>query len=146
MTAAKNRHILLGLVHKAALQLGWDDDWRAAQQLAQCGHASCRDMSDAQLLAWCWKLKKLGAQIGIPSPAKINALPHGPTRSQLGEIQRLALTLGWQKGLDAPELAEFIRHTCKIDHPRWLSKDQASLTIIGLCRWLKQKETNHEAT
>lgn len=57
----QRRRTLLGVAHKGALQLGMDDDARRAAQEAFAGHPSLRDFSDQQLIAWCWELKRRGA-------------------------------------------------------------------------------------
>lgn len=140
MTAI-NRKTLLGLAHMAAKQLRWDDDMRRSTQQQKTGKASLSDMSDHELLDWCWHLKRLGAQIGIPHPPRRGGKSwHRPSTSQLGEIEQLALQFGWTDGLDDARLTDFIRHTAKVDDVRFLLKWQATHVISGLRRWKKQLE------
>ena len=140
-TAKGRRHLLLGLAHKAALQLGLDDDSRRAAQAAFAnGHQSLRDFSDAQLVAWCYELKRRGAKIGIPAPPPKGVQGWGrPSRAQWAEIERLALALGWANGLHDVQLRGFVRRTCAVDDVTFVSDEQASALISGLRRWLAQR-------
>jgi hypothetical protein len=136
------RRTLLHIAHKAADQLGWDDDMRRSIQETHTGHSSCRDMSDAQLARWCWKLKEMGADIYVPAPA-----PRGsqdltkPTTRQLAQIERLAFERGWEDGLDDKMLRGFIKHTAKVDDIRFASRKKASFLITALLNRKKQEES-----
>jgi hypothetical protein len=133
------RNILLGLAHLGAKKLDWEDEFRREQQQRFTGKSSCKDMTDADLLKWCWHLKGLGAEIGIPYAA-----PRGgkqwdrPTASQLTEIEKLALDFGWTDLLDDARLLLFIQKTTRVDNVRFLTRKQASHVITGLRRWQKQ--------
>lgn len=136
---AINRKVLLGLAHMAGQQLGWDDDQRRQMQLNKTGKASLREMSDNELLDWCWHLKRLGAQIGIPHPPRKGGKRWDrPSTRQLGEIEQLALQMGWTNGLDDERLTRFIQHTATVDNVRFLMQWQATHVITGLRRWLGQ--------
>lgn len=140
MDAKTRRRALLGLAHKAALQLGMDEDTRRAAQMAFAGRASLRDYSDSQLIAWCWELKRRGAQIGIPGPAPRGGSGWGrPTEAQLAEIERMALAMGWS-GLDDGALRGFVRRTCSVEDVRFITRAQATAVISGLRRWLAQRQ------
>lgn len=133
------RETLMGLVHKAAVQLGLDEDIRRAMQQTITGKPSCRDMTENQLKQVAWHLKRLGADIGIPGqPLRGGNRWDRPTRPQLTEIERLALRFGWEQGLDDPSLLAFIQRTAKVDAVRFLTKRQASDVITGLRRWANQ--------
>ncbi|MEW5790012.1 MAG: phage protein GemA/Gp16 family protein [Pseudomonadota bacterium] len=139
MDKTDRRRVLLGLAHKAAAQLGMDEETRRAAQMAFCGKASLRDYTDAQLLAWCWELKRRGADIGIPAPPpKGGAGWERPTPSQWAEIERLSLAMGWS-GLDDGALRGFARRTCAVDDVRFITRHQATAVISGLRRWLAQR-------
>jgi hypothetical protein len=140
MQTRERRRQLLGLAHKAALQLGMDEETRRAAQMAFCGKASLRDYTDSQLIAWCWELKRRGADIGIPAPPPRGAQGWGrPTEAQLAEVERLALRMGWS-GLDDGALRGFIRRTCGADDVRFITRGQATAVINGLRRWLAQRQ------
>lgn len=140
MQPRERRRVLLGLAHRAAAQLGMDEDTRRAAQAAFAGKVSLRDYTDAQLLAWCWELKRRGADIGIPAPPPKGGTGWGrPTEAQLAEIERLALAMGWA-GLDDGALRGFIRRTCAADDVRFVTRGQATAVISGLRRWLAQRQ------
>ena len=137
---ANRRRLLLGLAHKAAAQLGMDEETRRAAQMAFAGKASLRDFSDAQLVGWCWELKRRGADIGIPAPPPRGSAGWGrPTDTQWAEIERLALRMGWS-GLDDGALRGFVRRTCEVEDARFITRGQATAVISGLRRWLAQRE------
>lgn len=137
--SAINRHVLTGLAHMASQQLGWDDDMRRQMQKDKTGQESLRDMTDNQLLDWCWHLKRLGAEIGIPHPPRKGGKSWDrPTTRQLGEIEQLALQMGWTDALDDERLTKFIQHTATVDNVRFLMQWQATHVITGLRRWLQQ--------
>lgn len=140
MGPRERRRLLLGLAHKAASQLGMDEETRRAAQMAFAGKASLRDFSDAQLVGWCWELKRRGADIGIPAPPPRGGAGWGrPTEQQLAEIERLALAMGWS-GLDDGALRGFVRRTCEVEDVRFITRGQATAVISGLRRWLAQRQ------
>ena len=140
MDVKTRRRVLLGVAHKAAAQLGMDEETRRAAQMAFCGKASLRDYTDAQLIAWCWELKRRGADIGIPAPPPKGGGGWGrPTDTQWAEIERLALRMGWS-GLDDGALRGFVRRTCDVADVRFLTRGQATAVISGLRRWVAQRE------
>ncbi|MDD3938024.1 regulatory protein GemA [Rhodoferax sp.] len=129
------RAVLMGLVHKAGVQLGLDDAARRAAQVAFCGVESCKTMTDAQLVAWCWELKRRGAVIGIPVPAQVANHPMGPTDWQLVSIERAAVALGFDKGWADGRLRAFCARTVGVDAPQFLSRADATKVLTGLHRW-----------
>lgn len=140
-----NRGVLLGLAHMAAKQLRWDEDMRKCMQRRKTGKESCKDMSNTELLDWCWELKRMGAIIGIPHPPRRGGKSWDrPSGRQLGEIEQLALQLGWTDGLDDTRLNAFIERTTKIESIRFLMRWQATDVITGMRRWLKQKQQKQQ--
>lgn len=136
----KRRRVLLALAHKAAAQLGMDEETRRAAQAAFAGHASLRDFTDQQLLAWCWELKRRGADIGIPAPPPKGGTGWGrPTDTQWAEIERLCTAMGWS-GLDDGALRGFVRRTCEVEDARFITRGQATAVISGLRRWVAQRQ------
>lgn len=134
------RRLLLGLAHKGAAQLGMDEETRRAAQAAFAGKASLRDFTDQQLLAWCWELKRRGADIGIPGPPPKAGLGWDrPTEAQWTEIERLCMAMGWS-GLDDVALRGFVRRTCAVDDLRFVTRGQATAIVSGLRRWLAQRQ------
>lgn len=130
------RRMLLGLAHKAAAMLGMDEETRRAAQAAFAGRASLKDFSDAQLVAWCWELKRRGADIGIPAPPPKGGLAWDrPTPAQWATIERLAAALG----ITDAALAAFVRRTTGLDDPRFLTRRGATEVITGLEKWARSR-------
>ncbi len=140
--ARPRRAVLMGLVHKAGVQLGLDDAARKSAQVAFCGVESCAQMTDAQLVAWCWELKRLGATIGIPVPARTGG---DVTDWQLVAIERAAIALGFEKGWADARLRAFCSRTVGVDAPNFLTRAQATQVLTGLHRWQysQQQRQNH---
>jgi len=135
--APERRRLLLGLAHRAAAQLGMDEDTRRAAQMAYAGKASLRDFTDGQLIGWCWELKRRGADIGIPGPPPKGGVGwERPTAAQWAEIERLMAQLG----LTEAGLTGFVRRTCGVDDPRFLTRRGATEVISGLRRWQAQRQ------
>jgi len=131
----------------AAKQLRWDDEQRRSIQKSKTGKESLKDMSDNELLDWCWHLKRLGAEIGIPHPPRRGAKSWDrPTTRQLGEIEQLAFQFGWMDGLDDDRLNTFIERTTKVESIRFLMRWQATDVISGLRRWRKQIDGKEHET
>lgn len=131
---SKHRRVLLGLAHKAASQLGMDEETRRAAQAAFAGRESLRDFSDAQLVAWCWELKRRGADIGIPAPPPMGGLAWDrPTPAQWATVERLAGALE----LTPAALAAFVKRTTGLDDPRFMTRRDASAVITGLEKWAR---------
>ena len=96
-------------------------------------------MNEGELLDWCWRLKRLGANIGIPTPPRKGGKSWDrPTQSQLAEIARLAVEFGWHDGLDDKRLIKFVGKTANVDDVRFLLRWQATSIINGLRRWRNQ--------
>jgi hypothetical protein len=124
---------LIGLVHAAAKRLGMDEDARRAMQQRVTGKTSAADMSEAELVAVCAELARLGADIHVPAPPAGG--PGMATEWQLLTIERLAFRMGWTEGLLDARLIAFIKRTAKVERPQWLEKAAASHVISGLQRW-----------
>jgi hypothetical protein len=132
------RRMLLGLVHAAAKRIGMEEDARRAMQQRVTGKASSAEMSEAELVAVCAELARLGADIHVPAPPAGG--PGMATEWQLLTIERLAFRMGWTEGLLDARLVAFIKRTAKVERPQWLEKSAATKVISGLQRWSRQRE------
>ncbi len=142
-SSSERRRRLIGLVHAAAKQIGMDEETRRAMQQRVTGKASAADMSEAALVAVCAELARLGADIHVPAP---QAGGDGmATGWQLLTMERLAMALGWQDGLEDARLAAFIRRTAKVERPQWLTMEAATSVISGLQRWQRQRRAKEVA-
>ncbi|MCX8016341.1 MAG: regulatory protein GemA [Rhodocyclaceae bacterium] len=132
----ERRRALLGLAHKAAAQLGMDEETRRAAQAAFAGRESLKDFTDRQLIAWCWELKRRGADIGIPAPPPKGGLAWDrPTPAQWATIERLSMSLG----LTDAALSAFVRRTTGLDDARFLTRRGATEVITGLEKWARSR-------
>jgi len=133
-TITDTRKKLLGLAHLADKKLGLDDQARRDVQREVTGQQSCRELSDTALRRLLWHYNSLGADLRVPGPQAVARLDR-PTMPQLREIERLAFARGFANGLDDRRLLGFVRRTAQVDHPRFLSRAQASNVITGLRKW-----------
>lgn len=138
--AQQRRKALLRACHKAARDLGWDEEARRDAQAAFAGKESLKDFTAEELAAWAWELKRRGARIWVPEP------PAGERRwemispAQMAEIERLAYALDLPGGPDGQAMRKFCEHTARVSHPRLLSRAKARDVISGLRRWLRHRE------
>lgn len=134
--AKSQRHVLLGVAHKAAKLLGMNDDERRALQKRIIGVDSLKDAPLEHLRVLVWHYKKLGADVGIPFPELLGGegtlIDPRPTRMQLGRIEKLSVDLGWNGGLLDERLQNFCKHTCHVDGLRFLRRQTATYLINGL--------------
>jgi hypothetical protein len=130
--------VLLGLVHRGAAQIGMDEDTRRALQQRVTGHDSCRDMTDAELLAVIRELRRLGADVRAPVPMA-DGRPGMASGWQLATLEHLALDMGWKQGLDDARFVAFIARTAGVQRAQWLDRAAASKAITGLRRWKWQR-------
>lgn len=133
------RRKLLAQAHLAAKQAGClDEDDRRAVQHRLTGKASCRDMTEAELVRVIDHWRARGATVRASAP-EAGSAPEAASRWQLATLERLALEMGWDAGLEDPALLSFVRRTARVDQVRWLSRAQASDVISGLIRWKRQQ-------
>lgn len=132
----KQRKKLLAMAHMAPHQLGLSEDERRTVQREIGGSESCRHMSNASIRRLLWHYKRLGADIFVPGPCA-EELKGRPTRAQMREIERLAFAMGWEGGLDDPALRGFVKRTARVEHPKFMTRRQATHVITGLGKWLE---------
>ncbi len=142
-----NRHAYYGLVHKGVKALlidrmGFFDEDEYRNYLGiTTGKTSCKALTDDQLRAVVRQLKQDGYL--DDSPAFKQRLggqsSRQPSNLQWAKLAALAKSMGW-KGLDDPALDAFVKRTIKVERARWLTRDNIRMVIVGLERWLSQKE------
>ena len=147
--AARNKQ--LAVIHIAAARLFGDvsrtGDGRGAYEdwlERMSGARSAALLDDGARKALIGQLQSQGLLISrnaprVDYPAGKGLTPSGeprPTAKQWYRLDRLARAKGWEKGLDDPRLAGFVRRTAKVDFTRFMTRRQASKIISGLEHWL----------
>ncbi|MEG9884156.1 MAG: phage protein GemA/Gp16 family protein [Hyphomicrobiales bacterium] len=145
------RHKQLATIHIAAARLFGDvsqgGDGRAAyegwlERLSGARSAAALDDDGRQALIAQLRAQGVLASRHAPRvdyPSGKGLTPSGeprPTPAQWYRIDRLARAKGWDRGLNDPRLAGFVRRTAKVGAPSWLTRRQASRVISGLEHWL----------
>lgn len=142
-----NRHAYYGLVHKGVKallndRLGFYDDDEYRNYLGiQTGQTSCKNLSDGALRQLVEELKQQGyLEDSLKFKKRLGgSSARHPSSKQWAKLAALAKSMGWQ-GLDDPALDSFVKRTVKVERARWLTRDNISSVIVGLERWLAQKE------
>ena len=142
-----NRHAYYGLVHKGVKallndRLGFYDDDEYRNYLGiQTGQTSCNNLSDGALRQLVEELKQQGyLEDSLKFKKRLGgSSAHQPSSKQWAKLAALAKSMGWQ-GLDDPALDSFVKRTVKVERARWLTRDNIRSVIVGLERWLAQKE------
>ncbi|MEZ8447004.1 regulatory protein GemA [Vibrio splendidus] len=142
-----NRHAYYGLVHKGVKallkdRLGFYDDDEYRNYLGiQTGQTSCKNLSDGALRQLVEELKQQGyLEDSLKFKKRLGgSSARHPSSKQWAKLAALAKSMGWQ-GLDDPALDSFVKRTVKVERARWLTRDNIRSVIVGLERWLAQKE------
>ncbi|CAK1712575.1 Regulatory protein GemA [Vibrio crassostreae] len=142
-----NRHAYYGLVHKGVKallndRLGFYDDDEYRNYLGiQTGQTSCKNLSDGVLRQLVEELKQQGyLEDSLKFKKRLGgSSARHPSSKQWAKLAALAKSMGWQ-GLDDPALDSFVKRTVKVERARWLTRDNIRSVIVGLERWLAQKE------
>lgn len=142
-----NRHAYYGLVHKGVKallndRLGFYDDDEYRNYLGiKTGQTSCKNLSDGALRQLVEELKQQGyLEDSLKFKKRLGgSSARHPSSKQWAKLAALAKSMGWQ-GLDDPALDSFVKRTVKVERARWLTRDNIRSVIVGLERWLAQKE------
>jgi len=124
----------LAMVHIAAKHQGLEqggEDYRAWLQ-GLTGARSCRDLSDAQLIALAGKLKQAG--LTDRKPLGGTGIDR-PSPAQWRKLETLARQVGYANLLDTG-FATWIKRVTGLDNPRFLTAQACSDAICGLQRWI----------
>lgn len=136
MTAAASRlagrRARLALIHVAKKQTGLSDDtYRALLEGAAGVHSAAEIETDGQFEAVMQGFAKFGFKRGRSGSARqVNADSWGCSARQRAYIEALWKRYSREKTPQA--LHAFIRRTCGIDHPRFLTPRRASEVIVGI--------------
>lgn len=127
------------MIHIGAAKLGYKDDvdYRAWLQ-SVCGKRSAKDCTLTELASIVATLRLCNA---LDNP-KIKAVRGAalkedrPTGAQWGTANKLCVKLGMPYGCQSPRFIAFTLKTCKISHPRFLTRDAMQKLIAALNKWL----------
>ncbi len=131
------RKRLIRFVHARARELAIDQDARRALQVRVTGHASCGDMTVAELERMAGELRRGNG---------VNRNPRGdglPDTAHRGKLWALWLS-GWHLGVvDTPTedaLIAFIKRQTGLDAARWARDERHTAKAIeGLKAWLARE-------
>ncbi len=134
------RKRLIRFVHARARELAIDHDTRRALQVRVTGHASCGDMTVAELERVAGALRRKDKANGTRHAARGDGLPN---TAHQGKLWALWLS-GWHLGVvDTPTeaaLVAFIKRQTGLDAARWARDERHSAKAIeGLKAWLARE-------
>ncbi|WP_417883058.1 regulatory protein GemA [Vibrio rumoiensis] len=147
-----NRRSYYGLIHKGVKALlvdrmgHFDDDEYRNYLGITTGKTSCKDLSDDELRLLVRELKAQGYLQDSPAFKKRlgGSSSRQPSNLQWAKLAAMAKEMGWS-GLNDAALDAFVKRTVKVERARWLTRDNIRQVIVGLERWLAQKEHHHGA-
>ena len=137
------RNQLVGLLHKGAAEAtGSRDkevyaDWlaeRTKDWFPPDGARSSTLLSSLQVDLLVRQLKAEGF-LGMKREGR-SAGPDAPTPKQWALLRQLVERRGWE-GLEDGRFVEWMKHTAKVSHRRFLTRTKVSHLITGLDRWLR---------
>ena len=99
------------------------------------GVRSSADLSLNQLRQAIGELERAGWLDGL---ARGGDGEDRPTAKQWNFLAALSRNRGWD-GLEAPQLATFVKRIAKVDSPRFLTRQGMSKVINGLKKWAEQQ-------
>ena len=129
-----SRSNALAMVHIAAKNQGLEqgsEEYRAWLH-ALTGARSCRDLTDAQLIALTDKLKQAG--LTDHKPLGGTGIDR-PSAAQWRKLETLARQVGYNNIQDAG-FAKWIKRVTGLDNPRFLTAETCKDAIVGLMRWI----------
>jgi hypothetical protein len=138
----KNQYF--AMIHMGAARLGYTDqaDYRAWLE-SLCGKRSAKDCTMQELASVVATLRLCKA---LENP-RIKAVQGAtlkddrPTAAQWGTADGLCVKLGMADGIKNPRFVAFTKKTCKVSHPRFLTRDGMCKLIAALTKWLENSTT-----
>jgi hypothetical protein len=132
----KNQYF--AMIHMGAARLGYTDqaDYRAWLE-SLCGKRSAKDCTMQELASVVATLRLCNA---LENP-RIKAVQGAalkddrPTAAQWGTADGLCVKLGMEGGCENPRFIAFTKKTCKVSHPRFLTRDAMCKLIAALNNW-----------
>lgn len=131
------------MIHLGAARLGYTDDaeYRAWLE-AVSGKRSAKDCTLLELAAIVATLRLCNA---LENP-RIKAVQGAalkedrPTQAQWGAANSICVKLGMQDGCQNARFIDFTKKTCKVTHPRFLTRDAMRRLIAALNNWLANND------
>lgn len=127
------------MIHLGAQRLGYADeaDYRAWLE-SLCGKRSAKDCTLQELAAVVATLRLCNA-LENPRLKTVQgavAKDDRPTRAQWGTVNALCIKLGMKDGCNDSRFIDFTKRTCKVSHPRFLTREAMRKLIAALTKWL----------
>lgn len=150
----KNRNAYYGLIHKGhalraeaiagqkLLSDAMDNAYRA-WLVERTGQRSCKGLTFAQLQALLDELIADGWLKDLSKSRLGGTSPDRPTERQWRKLAALTKVMGWDGGLNAHQLQNFVQRTAKVSGTRFLTKVSISQVIAGLENWIEGGTHGH---
>jgi len=127
------------MIHLGAARLGYTDnaDYRA-WLVSLCGRHSAKDCTLQELASIVATLRLCNA-LENPRIKKVRGAAtkdDRPTAAQWATANSLCIQLGMDSGCEHERFIGFTKRTCKVSHPRFLTRDAMRKLIAALTKWL----------
>lgn len=126
------------MIHMGAARLGHTDDAEYRGWLEELtGKRSTKDCTLAELAAVVSTLRACHALVDqrVKSVQGAVLKDDRPTAAQWGTANRLCIKLGMGDGCQNVRFIDFTKRTCKVSHPRFLTRDAMRKLIAALNNW-----------
>jgi hypothetical protein len=127
------------MIHLGAAKLGYKDDADYRSWLESvCGKRSAKDctLNELASIVATLRLCKALDNPRIKAVRGAASKDDRPTGAQWGTANKLCVKLGMVDGCQNPRFVAFTVKTCKVSHPRFLTRDAMQKLIAALNKWL----------
>lgn len=138
-----SRNQYSAMIHMGAARLGYTDEPEYRGWLeALTGKRSTKDCTMAELAAVVSTLRACNALVDQRVKAVQGAVlkDNRPTAAQWGTANRRCITLGMVDGCQNARFIAFTKKTCKVSHPRFLTRDAMRKLIAALNNWIANND------
>jgi hypothetical protein len=131
------------MIHLGAARLGYTDDadYRAWLE-SLCGRRSAKDCTLHELASVVATLRLCNA-LDNPRIKKMRGAvlnDDRPTAAQWGAANSRCVELGMADGCEDARFIAFTNKTCKVSHPRFLTRDAMQKLIAALNNWIANND------
>lgn len=133
------RATLIKLVHAGACKMFPDEETRRAWQYHRTGHASCSDMSQADL-------ENLVAELRRKRALKPMARSSNPQARKIFALWRDLYSAGIVHDGSVQALGRYCHRMTGRYRPEWLSPDDANRVIESLKQWQRRMEQSADGS
>lgn len=140
------RKSLIAMIHIGKARLGMDEGTYRAWLEKRTGKQSCSDMSFEELSGLVGELRAQRALTVSRSKVIGGRGENRPSEAQWNFARHCARQLGLDGGIEGQGFATFVKRIAKVENPRFLTKETMASVLVGLEKWLADREKKNGMT